>query len=85
MLFMHHDEDVEVYLNGVLACRLGGYTTAYQPAAIADAARKTLKPHGNVLAVHCHQTGGGQSINVGLVTVERQPAQQAAPATNMRN
>jgi hypothetical protein len=69
-LRIHHDEDAEVWLNGVLAAKLPGYTTGYTLAALAPEAIAALRPRGNVLAIHCHQTGGGQFVDAGLVRVE---------------
>lgn len=66
-LRVHHDEDVEIYLNGVLAARLPGFITEYEEADILPEARKALRHGENLLAVHCHQTRGGQYIDVGLV------------------
>jgi hypothetical protein len=70
-LQLHHDDDVEVYLNGILAAKLSGWTTSYKDVPISDEARKTLKAGTNVLAVHCHQNGGGQYIDVGLVELKK--------------
>ena len=69
-LFVHHDEDVEIYINGVLAARKSGYTTDYETMEIRPAGKQALKEGKNVMAVHCRQTGGGQCIDVGIVDVK---------------
>ncbi len=70
-LTVHHDEDAEIYLNGVLAASLPGFTGAYDDAvAIRPEAHTTLHAGRNQLAVHCHQTRGGQYIDVGIVASE---------------
>ena len=65
-----HDEETEIYINGVLAATLGGFNTSYESFAISDEGRAALKQGKNVMAVHCHQTQGGQYIDVGIVDVK---------------
>jgi hypothetical protein len=67
LLRVFHDEDVEVYLNGVPACRDGGFQTGYDDFEIDGRAAATLKAGENTIAVHCRQTSGGQFIDVGLL------------------
>jgi hypothetical protein len=70
-LDVYHDEDVEIYLNGIHAASASGYQVRYELLEIGSAARGALKPGSSVtIAVHCHQTGGGQGVDVGLVDVE---------------
>jgi Domain of unknown function (DUF4965)/Domain of unknown function (DUF5127)/Domain of unknown function (DUF1793)/Domain of unknown function (DUF4964) len=64
-----HDEDAEIFLNGVAAARVTGYTTDYETIPISAGARASLKPGRNIIAIHCHQTGGGQYIDAGLVEI----------------
>lgn len=69
-LFLHHDEDAEVYINGILVGRFEGYTTKYTAYDLPEAVKRSLRPTGNTLAIHCRQTSGGQYIDAGLVTVK---------------
>jgi hypothetical protein len=69
ILAIHHDEDAEVFLNGVLVSRQAGHVGSYQFLPLDKKAAETLKSGRNVLAVSCKQTGGGQFIDVGLFAV----------------
>jgi hypothetical protein len=70
--YVDHDEDVEIYVNGILASSEAGFTSSYVPLDIRPEALTLLKPGATVtLAVHCHQTEGGQNIDVGLVDFEK--------------
>ena len=52
------------------AAAFTGFTLGYQFAPMAKAAQDALVVGGsNVLAVHCHQTTGGQYIDVGLFSL----------------
>ncbi len=67
-----HDEDVEVYINGVLAGTRSGYTTSYISMPINDAGKAALISGGeNVIAIHCHQAQGGQFIDAGISIVKQ--------------
>jgi hypothetical protein len=69
-LNLHHDEDAEIYLNGVLAAKVSGFVTDYGEVSIRPEAIAALKQGKNTIAVHCHQTTGGQYIDVGLIQIQ---------------
>jgi hypothetical protein len=66
-LRVFHDEDAEVYVNGVLAVKLAGFGTDYVELTPTPEAVAALRPGHNTVAVHCHQTSGGQGIDVGVL------------------
>jgi hypothetical protein len=81
---VHHDEDAEIYINGVLAFSASGYTSSYVHFPLNNAAGLALVTNAsNTLAVHCHQTTGGQYIDAGIddrIVLASPPQPAAAPA-----
>ncbi len=70
-LNIFHDEDAEVYLNGVPAGSFEHWVVAHRLAPASPDARAALKRGRNTIAVHCRQTSGGQGIDVGLSVLVR--------------
>jgi len=63
-LRIFHDEDAEVYLNGTLVRTFEGYAKDYFTVPIDG---KHLKRGTNLIAVHCHQTRGGQFVDAAVI------------------
>ncbi len=74
-LWMFHDEDAEIYINGVLAAKVTGYNTKYEAWSMLPEGLKALKIDGtdNVMAIHCKQTTGGQFIDCGFKLCQYTP------------
>ncbi|MEN1680438.1 MAG: family 43 glycosylhydrolase [Planctomycetota bacterium] len=66
-LRLHHDEDAKVYLNGVLAAEVTGFTRNYKTVPISQAAADAIVKGTNVLAVECRHKQGSQYIDVHLM------------------
>jgi hypothetical protein len=71
-LMIHHDEDAQIYINGIQAAALSGFTSSYQTFDLTEEARQALKAGPNTVAIHCHQTTGGQYIDAGFAEVIEQ-------------
>jgi hypothetical protein len=69
----YHDDEVEVYINGVLAYKRSGYTSTYESRPLTAQGKAAIRPNSqNVMAIHCHQTVGGQYVDAGL-SLQLQP------------
>ena len=67
VLNIHHDEDCEIYINGIPAATTTGWTTSYVIVPMSNSAKKAIKSNSqNTIAIHCKQTGGGQYIDAGI-------------------
>jgi hypothetical protein len=68
-LVIQHDDDADVYVNGVLVVHLPG-ANRYETFELPKAAKAALKPGKNILAIHCTDTGGDSFLDAGFVTVK---------------
>ena len=72
-LLIHHDDNVEIYLNGKGAIVLKGFTKDYKIVPIPEGKHSLIKSGRNMLAVHCSQKSGGQFIDVHLIDADNVP------------
>jgi hypothetical protein len=70
LLKIHHDDNVEVYLNGDKVYSYTGWTSDFKLIPI----KNRLKKGTNVLAIHCANTAGGSWLDAGLVNEVRTKA-----------
>lgn len=67
MLRIMHDENIDVFINGVLAFNTGGFNTSYEYFPIRSEALEALRPGDeNEMAVYCRDTAGGRFVDVGI-------------------
>lgn len=69
-MLIHHDDEAEVFVNGILVAEFTGWINNYETFPIVGKDREALKAGENVIAVHCHQNAGGQYIDAHLVDID---------------
>jgi len=80
-LQVSNDDDVQIYINGVLAYECGPcYIAGYEQYKLSPAAQKAIKPGKNIIAVHCINPIGGGFVDVGIQE-ELPPATPVTAAT----
>jgi hypothetical protein len=69
--YVIHDEDTEIYVDGLLASKLPGFITEPQVVSrVRDAAAALLKPGATVtIAVHVKNITGGQYFDMGFASI----------------
>ena len=68
-LKLHHDDNVQVFLNGERIYAKIGWTSDFEMIPI----KNLLKKGTNILAIHCANTSGGAWLDAGLVEQLKQP------------
>jgi len=74
ILQLRHDEDVEVFINGVLAYECSNcYNTDLKNFELTDAVKKVLRKGQNTMAMHCKNTVGWSWLDAGLGVRSKTP------------
>jgi hypothetical protein len=72
-LYIYHDEDAEVFINGTQVATFDGYVTRYRVVPLEGKGRAALRRGANLIAVHCRQKVGGQAIDVHVIDADNVP------------
>ena len=66
-MVISYDEDTEVYINGQKVLEVKNYIGNYELHVVTEALGKALRKGTNTVAVHTHQTVGGQHIDLAIL------------------
>ncbi|TRZ42049.1 glutaminase family protein [Robertkochia solimangrovi] len=78
-LRLRHDDNVEVFINGVAVYSCECWNGNYDYYSISDEVKKVLRKKNNLLAIHVRNTAGGQALDAGIVE-KSEPEFQITPA-----
>ncbi len=76
ILKLHHDDNIEVYINGEKIYDHTGWTNKFIYVPVENG-KKLLKKGQNILAIHCANTAGGSWLDAGLLN---EPEEKKYPA-----
>ena len=73
LVIMHHDDDVELYLNGKEILSQGRWNNGYESFDLTEQVASAIKTGDNILAAHVRQHyGGGQFIDLALLALPKE-------------
>ncbi|GAA4093947.1 glycoside hydrolase family 2 TIM barrel-domain containing protein [Mucilaginibacter panaciglaebae] len=71
VLLIRHQDDCDVYINGVKAATVAGHSRTYTIEDLNEAGKRAFISNGkNVIALHCHTGGRGGYIDAGLSVID---------------
>lgn len=69
-LKLHHDDNVQVYINGQPVYKKNGWTGKFIYIPISESVRAAMQEKNNLLAIHVENTAGGAWLDAGIVQEE---------------
>ena len=84
LLSLNHDDQVDIYLNGIKILSKPGYISEYVNLPLSAEGQKALQIGKNVLAIHGVSPGGGSFVDVGIVNPIASSAITAATQTGVK-
>lgn len=79
-LKLHHDDNIEVYLNGTLVFERDGWNQGFEYFDISAKGKELLRKGKNIVAIYLKNTAGGRFLDFDLVTSVASEKAEAALA-----
>ena len=74
LLYVNHDDDIEIFVNGKPLYHALGFVNLYSGFPLSTAQRSLFRPGRNAIAVRCHNGAAAQRIDIGLRLIRSSPA-----------